>query len=188
MALTRKMLTAMGLTEEQVESIIEAHTETTNALSGYKADAEKLAAVQKELDELKGADGGYKKMYEDEHAAFEAYRADAVAKEAAAQKGTLYRAALRAAGVDERRFEVILRATDLSHLGVKDGKLEDEDGVLVAIRRDWADFIPTTQTRGTFVETPPRTEGAGMTREQILAIKDASARQQAIAENIDQFK
>ena len=52
MALTRNMLKGMGLTDEQVSAIIDAHTDTTDALKAqrdqYKADAEKLPAVQKE--------------------------------------------------------------------------------------------------------------------------------------------
>lgn len=44
MALTRKSLKAMGLTDEQVDGVIEAHTETVEALKNqrdtYKADAE----------------------------------------------------------------------------------------------------------------------------------------------------
>ena len=46
MALTRKALKAMGLTDEQVDSIVEMHVETTDALKeqrdAFKADAEKL--------------------------------------------------------------------------------------------------------------------------------------------------
>ena len=64
MALTRRFLKGMGLTEEQVDTIIEAHTEVTDGLkeqiNQYKADADKLVDVQKELDDLKSAgDGGY---------------------------------------------------------------------------------------------------------------------------------
>lgn len=59
MSITRKLLKGMGLTEEQVDTIIEAHTETVDGLkadvSRYKADAGKLAGVQKELDDLKAA-------------------------------------------------------------------------------------------------------------------------------------
>ena len=51
MALTRKALKAMGLTEEQVESIVEMHLEVKNDLEEqiktYKADAQKLPGVQK---------------------------------------------------------------------------------------------------------------------------------------------
>ena len=59
MALTRKFLSAMGIEDEKVDEIIGAHTETVNALKeqrdSYKADAEKLPAVQKELDDMKAA-------------------------------------------------------------------------------------------------------------------------------------
>ena len=55
MSITRKFLKAMGITDEQVESIIDAHTETVDGLKSdatkYKADAEQLAIVQKQLDE-----------------------------------------------------------------------------------------------------------------------------------------
>lgn len=69
MALTRKLLKGMGLTDEQVDTIIEAHTDTVDGLkadvSKYKADAEKLPGIQKQLDDLKAAgDGGYKEKYE----------------------------------------------------------------------------------------------------------------------------
>ena len=71
MALTRKLLKGMGLTDEQVDTIIEAHTDTVDGLkediNKYKGDAEKLPTVQKELDDLKAAgDGGFKQKYEDE--------------------------------------------------------------------------------------------------------------------------
>lgn len=50
MALTRKLLKGMGLTEEQVDTIIEAHTDTVDGLKEqiktYKADADKLMIVQ----------------------------------------------------------------------------------------------------------------------------------------------
>jgi hypothetical protein len=57
MSLTRKMLRAMGIEDEKIDEIITAHTETVDALKEqrdqYKADAEKLPNVQKELQGLK---------------------------------------------------------------------------------------------------------------------------------------
>ena len=62
-------------------------------LTKYKADAEKLPGVQKELDDLKAAgDGGYKEKYEKEHSAFETYKSDVTAKESKAAKEKAVRA------------------------------------------------------------------------------------------------
>ena len=56
MALTRKMLKAMSIEDEQIEQIIEAHAESTDALKAsrdeYKAEAEKIPELQKEIDKL----------------------------------------------------------------------------------------------------------------------------------------
>jgi len=55
MALTRKLLKGMGLTDEQVDTIIEAHTDTVDGLKAdiakYEGDAKKPPGVQKELDD-----------------------------------------------------------------------------------------------------------------------------------------
>lgn len=97
MSITRKLLKGMGLTDEQVDTIIEAHTETVDGLkadvSRYKADAGKLAGVQKELDDLKAAgDGGYKAKYEKEHSDFEAFQSNITTKETKAAKEKAVRA------------------------------------------------------------------------------------------------
>ena len=74
MAITRKFLKGMGLTEEQVDTIIEAHTETVDGLKAdvdkYREDALKLPDVQKELNDLKAAgDGGLQKQLDELHIA-----------------------------------------------------------------------------------------------------------------------
>ena len=52
MGLTRKLLKGMGISDEQIDTIIEAHAETVDALKEqitvYKADADKLAEVERE--------------------------------------------------------------------------------------------------------------------------------------------
>lgn len=70
MSITRKFLKGMGLTDEQVDTIIEAHTETVDGLKAdvdkYREDAIKLPDVQKELNDLKAAgDGGLQKQLDD---------------------------------------------------------------------------------------------------------------------------
>ena len=188
MALTRKMLRELGLGEEAIEAVIDAHAQTVDALKGYEAEAQRLAQVQRELDELKVAHGESVKRYEREHEAFASYRQQAEAREDAAHRAALYRAALRTAGVKESLHEQIVEMTNLSRLGVKDGKLTDEAAVIEGIREKYADFIPATTTTGTLVESPPQSAGAGMTREQIMAIRDATQRQQAIGANMGLFR
>ena len=89
MALTRKSLKAMGLTDEQVDSIVEMHSETVDGLKDKLKAAEdaasKLEGVQKELDTLKAGDD-YKAKYEAVKKSFEDYKADITAKETKAAK------------------------------------------------------------------------------------------------------
>ena len=194
MALTRKLLKGMGLTEEQVDTIIEAHTETVDVLKEqvktYKADAEKVPGLEKHIKELESGDGeDYKAKYEEEHSKFESYKKDQAAKETAAVTERLFRAELTALGISEKRADAIVRATDMTSIKVKDGVLEDVKAVQDEIRTEWGEFIPATTTEGAKVNTPPaNTGGKYSNREEIMKIKDTGERQKAIAENLDLFK
>ena len=193
MAFTRKMLKAMGIEDEKIDQIIDAHSETVDALKAdrdtYKEDAAKLAAVQKELDELKAkGDDGYKAKYEAEKAAHDALKADIAAKETKQAKTEAYRELLKGANIDEKRIATILRAEaptiDKIELDA-DGKIKNAEQYTQSIKSDWADFIVTQSAKGTNTATPPANGGAATTKtkEDILKIKDAGERQKAIAEN-----
>ena len=155
MALTRKSLKAMGLTDEQVDSIIEMHTETVDGLKQYKADAEKLPEVQKELDALKAkGDDGYKEKYEKEHEAFEDFKTEQSAKETRAAKEKAYRELLISAGISEKRVDTVLKVSDLEKIELDDGKIKGADELTKTIKTEWADFIVTTQTKGADTRNP----------------------------------
>ena len=160
MALTRKMLKSMGLTDEQVDTIIEAHTDTVDGLktdlATYKADAEKLPTVQKELDDLKAAgDGGYKEKYEKEHSDFEKYKADQVAKETRVAKEKAFTDLLKSAGVSEKRIPAILKVTDLNSVELEGDKVKDADKITEGVKTEWADFIESSDTSGANTHNPP---------------------------------
>ena len=193
MAFTRKMLKAMGIEDEKIDQIIDAHSETVDALKAdrdtYKEDAGKLAAVQKELDALKAkGDDGYKAKYEAEKAAHDALKADIAAKETKKAKTDAYRELLKGANIDEKRIATILRAEaptiDKIELDA-DGKIKNAEQYTESIKSDWADFIVTQSAKGANTATPPANGGAATTKtkEDILKIKDAGERQKAIAEN-----
>ena len=193
MGFSRKMLKAMNIEEEKIEQIIDAHSETVDALKAdrdaYKEDAAKLAAVQKELDELKAkGDDGYKAKYEAEKAAHDALKADIAAKETKKAKTDAYRELLKGANIDEKRIATIIRAEaptiDKIELDA-DGKIKNAEQYTESIKSDWADFIVTQSAKGTNTATPPANGGTATTKtkEDILKIKDAGERQKAIAEN-----
>lgn len=193
MALTRKMLKGMGLTEDQIDTIIEAHTDTTNALKDerdkYKADAEKLSDVQKELDSLKEkGDDGYEKKYNDLKQEYDNYKAEQEARASKAAVESAYKTMLKEAGISDKRIASVLRVSDLSNVKLdKDGKLKDKDKLMEDVKAEWSDFIETSGTKGAETHTPPENNGGKMTKEDILKIKDTSERQKAMAENHELF-
>jgi hypothetical protein len=194
MALTRKLLKGMGLTEEQVDTIIEAHSETVDGLkediNKYKGDAEKLPGVQKELDELKAAgDGGYKEKYEKEHKDFEDFKKSQKGKETREAKEKAFRALLKETGVSEKRIDSIIKVTDFDGFSLEeDGNIKDADKLAESVKTEWSDFIVQTQTTGAQTSTPPSNGGGGVkTRDDIMKITDRQQRREAIAQNMNLF-
>lgn len=160
MALTRKMLKAMGIEEEKIDQIIDAHMETVDGLkedvNKYKGDAEKLPTVQKELDDLKAAgDGGYKEKYEKEHKAFEDFKTAQTEKETKQAKEKAYTDFLKTVGVSEKRIPAILKVTDLNSVELDGDKVKDADKLTESVKTEWADFIESSSTSGANTQTPP---------------------------------
>ena len=194
MALTRKMLKAMGIEEEKIDQIIEAHTETVDSfkekVNDYKDKAEKYDDVKKELDEIKDGDNDWQKKYEKEHSDFEAYKNDVTAKETKRTKEHAVREFLKGAGVSEKRLDAVLKVTNLDDFELdKDGKIKDADKHTETVKTEWADFIETTSTQGANTANPPANTGKGTTKtkEEIMAIKDTATRQAEIAKNPSLF-
>lgn len=198
MSLTRKMLKAMSIEDEKIDQIIEAHTETVNALKEdrdkYKEDAEKLPDVQKQLDdaleEVKNSNSDaweakYNALKED----FDDYKNDIAAKETKAAKDSAYRALLKEIGISDKRIDSVLRVSKVDDIELdKDGKIKNVDALKESIKTEWADFIQTTATQGAQTAIPPSsTGGTVLTKEEIYATDEhgryklsASERQEAL--------
>lgn len=173
MALTRKFLAALGIESEKIDEIIDAHTETVNALKKerddakaevvtFKADAEKLPSVQQELDDLKAAnaDNPYKEKYEKEHQEFEKYKSEVTAKETKQKKEFAYRAILKEAGVSEKRIDSIIKVSAVDEVELDDdGKIKDADKMKENIKTEWSDFIVKEGAQGADTKTPPPGDG-----------------------------
>ena len=195
MSLTRKMLKAMGIEEEKIDQIIEAHSETVDSLKAdrdsYKEDAEKLKDVQKELDDLKAkGDDGWKEKHDKLKEEFDQYKNDVQAKETKAEKEAAYRAILKDANLSEKGIEKAVKYAEWDKIELgEDGKLKDANDHIKAAREEWAEYVTTTTTTGAKTSTPPANNGGktGKTKEEIMAIRDPAVRQAEIAKNPEAF-
>ena len=190
MALTRNMLKGMGLTDEQVSAIIDAHTDTTDALKAqrdqYKADAEKLPAVQKELDDIKNGKD-WKSEYDTLNKSFADYKAAVAGKETLAAKQAAFRKLLAAENIPDKFHDRIIRMTDFDAVELENGAIKDESKQREGIKTEWGEYIAAPETHGAKVDTPPATGKVTRSKAEILAIKDTAERQKAIAENHEAF-
>ena len=195
MSLTRKMLKAMGIEEEKIDQIIEAHSETVDSLKAdrdsYKEDAEKLKDVQKELDDLKAkGDDGWKEKHDRLKEEFDQYKNDVQAKETKAAKESAYRAILKDANLSEKGIEKAIKYAEWDKIELgEDGKLKGASDHIKAVREEWAEYVTTTTTTGAKTSNPPVNNGGktGKTKEEIMAIRDPAVRQAEIAKNPEAF-
>ena len=196
MALTRKLLKGMGLTDEQVDTIIEAHTDTVDGLktqiSTYKADAEKLPGVQKELDDLKkdSSSDDYKAKYEKEKKDFQDYKNGIAEKESAAAKEKAARAFFESKGIPGESMGLVIRGAraEIDGLELDGDKIKDSKALDDLLSGDYKGLIGKETKTGTNTQTPPATTGGGkMTKEQIMGIKDTAQRQAAMLANAELF-
>ena len=197
MSLTRKMLKAMGIEEEKIDQIIEAHSETVDSLKAdrdsYKEDAEKLKDVQKELDDLKAkGDDGWKEKHDRLKAEFDQYKNDVQAKETKAAKEAAYRAVLKDANLSEKGIEKAIKYAEWDKIELgEDGKLKGANDHIKAAQEEWAEYVTTTTTTGAKTSNPPaNTGGAKLTKAKIYAKDEhgryklsTAERQKALAEN-----
>lgn len=193
MALTRAMLKAMSIEDEKIDQIIEAHSETVESLKkqrdALKADADKAEELQRKLDEAEKRDGeDFEAKYQAEHDAFEAYKEEVENAKLAAQVEGKYRELLQEVGIDPRRIDAVTRVTDLNEIVLnKDGSIKDAEKLADTVKEEWSDFIAEARNKGAKVENPPTNSGGGMSKQEIMAIKDPIERQRAIAENHELF-
>lgn len=200
--------------DSAAESICAMHKTDLDAIreerDTYKADAETLATVQKELDALKAAgDGGLsdlqarfaslEKEKKNLQKEYDTYKADQTAKETRAAKESAYRAIAKSAldpgktgKLNESRLNTAVKSAVVN--GIVDGIELDENGqakeadkLRESIAAEWPDYVVYTTTTGADIPHPP-TSSTGIvrpTRQEIKDIKDDEERVRTIAQNLD---
>lgn len=174
MALTRKYLKAMGIEDEKIDQIIEAHTETVDGLKSEIANAknnaesgtQKIGDLERQIEELKNtavANEGknpWKVKYDALKEEFEGYKTEEQKKATRTAKEKAYRDLLKDTGVAEKRIASVLKVSDVDAIELgEDGKIKDAEKYRKAIQDEWSDFITSTTTKGADTPTPPEGKG-----------------------------
>lgn len=195
MALTRNMLKTMGLNEEQINAIIEGHIETVSALTkerdDFKAKAETLDSVTKERDAYKekaekaGDSAKVQKEFDD-------YKAGVEKDKLNAKKRKALDAAFKTAGVQRDTFRSsMLKAWDLDGVELDEkGAIKDVDGLNAAIKKDYADFIATSEDKPLPKNDPPSGGGQTFTRADIekMSVEEINKNWDAINKQLPSMK
>lgn len=170
MALTkaqvREILSTAGVDREHmsdaVDKIIDGHLASINVLreeaDKYKADAEKLPNVQKQLDDLKAeGDGGYQEKYEKEHKAFEDFKANVTAKESKAAKEKAVRAYFESKNITGVNLDLAMRGCgeEMAALELDGEKIKDTKSLDALVDGTYKGLVSTTQTKGANPANPP---------------------------------
>lgn len=169
MALSRKFLKAMGLTEEQIDSVVEAHRETVDglqkSLTAAEDKAKKYDGVEKELNELKAANAGkpnYEELYNADHTALENLRSEITAKEARTAKEAAIGAFFEKNNIVGKQKKIAMMAIkgDIDGYEVDEaGNLKDTKPLETLIKEDFAGLVSTTRTEGAGIANPPANIG-----------------------------
>lgn len=190
-------------TDEIENQIVALHLGVVDPLKDditrYKADAEKLESVQKELDGLKSkGDDGYKAKYESEHKAFEDYKTSVAAEKTTAAKEKALETALKKVGIADKRLQSVARLCKGDGLLDKleldeDGTVKDAAKLEKSLKDGYGEYITTTSTQGANTPNPPANSGgAKLSMADIYKkderghyVLDYESRLKAIEENLN---
>lgn len=164
MALTRKLLKAMGIEDEKVEQIISAHSETVDALKeerdSFRDKADKADGFEKALNEanekLKKADSdGSADKYAKLKQEFDDYKAKEELQKTNLAKAKAYENLLKNIGIGDKQIGKIVKLKNLSEISLdKDGAIVDVDKLKASETEEWKDFIVHVDVRGK--DEPPK--------------------------------
>lgn len=176
MSLTRKMLAAMDIPAEKIDEIISAHSETLNEIKterdNYKAESERLASVEKDLEKAtkkieEYESGDWENKYNTLKGEYDTYKTDTETKATKAAKESAYKQLLIDAGISDKRIASIMKVSGVTLDAIKldkDGKIENAEKLSESAKEEWADFIVTTESKGADTATPPANNGGETTQ------------------------
>lgn len=206
-AKVREILSTAGVDSEHmsaaVDAIIDGNVASIEALredvAKYKADAEKLTEVQKELDALKANNGDdYKTKYESECKAFADYKAEVTAKESKAAREAAAKAYFEGKNITGANLDIAMRGArdEIGALEMDGDKIKDTAALDALVSGTYAGLVVTTTKQGVNTATPPASNGGNSLTKADLYKRDehgryimsTAERQKALAEHPELMK
>lgn len=192
-ATLRKVFEEAGMEippKDVLGQICDLHTSKTDEMKDTVKELTKRAEkAEQERDALEAqGNDGYKEKYDKEHSDFEKFKADVAAEKAQANKEKAYRAMLKDV-LSEKGVEKAVKYADWSKIELDEkGELKNASEHVKAVKEEWSEHVSNSVIHNAPVPNPPiNTGGTAKTKEQIMAIKDGTARRKAIAENLSLF-
>lgn len=153
MAFTRKYLASLGLENDKIDAIIEAHTEVTDALKAditkYKTEADKITDLEKqvkEAEQYKANADKFKADYEAEKAAHDKLKSDSAAQAETAKKTAALKKLLKDNGYHEKGLDKIVKYTDLNSLELdENGTFKNAEKITADIEGEWGEYKGKTE-------------------------------------------
>ena len=148
MSLSRSFLKSLGLNEDQTSAVIDAHSETVTALqskyaeleskyNSAKESADRLPAVQKELDDFRKED--YKGKYDNLFASVEKGKARAA-------KETAVKAYYEGKNIRGQNLTIAMRGTDFDALQLDEsGNLADTAALDALVDGDFRPLVTSAR-------------------------------------------
>ncbi len=201
MALSRKMLKAMGIEDEKIDQIIEAHSETVDSLTGKvsasKADAGKVGELQKQLEQAQkdlsaAQQDGWKDKHDKVKKEFDEYKNGIAAKEAQAAKEKAVRAYYESKNITGKNLDIAMLGSSqvISRVELDDnGKLGSTEALDSLVAGTFSGLVGRAETLGANTAHPPANNGGKLTKEDIYKkddkgryVMDTADRQKALAQ------
>lgn len=195
----KAILSENGMPTEKIdgaaEEICSRHAAVLESVKeerdSFKKDAETLASVQKELDELKAKPAdSYKEQYEKLKKEYDDFKTATENEKALAAKKAAYEEVCKDAGLSAKGVAKAVKYADWNSVELdENGKVKDAKTLIKELKEEWAEHVVTKETKGVDTPNPPANGGGGKYKsaEEIMNITDTAERQRAIAENHEMF-
>ena len=175
-----------------VEGIEDKHIKDILALVHSETDPlkDERDELQKQLDEAKKNSGTESDRYNKLKDEYEKYKSEQTAKESRASKEAHLEELLTTAKFSDEGKKIIKAIVRVDELEAdKDGKIKGAADLISKLSNDWSGYVTKDDKGGSKTDPgqPGNNGGNTMTKEEIMKIKDAAKRQQAIADNHELF-